>query len=71
MLTRRGRFFLPIPRRANITMLIGRPIVVDKVEAPTDAQVHEVHQRLLAEMKQLFDAHKASLGWAHKQIIFE
>ena len=27
-----GRFFLPIPRRANITMLVGRPILVEKVQ---------------------------------------
>ena len=66
-----GRLGLPIPRRANITMLIGRPILVDKVENPSDAQVDEVHQRLLREMKELFDGHKAALGWAHKEIIFE
>ena len=52
-------------------MLIGRPILVDKVENPSDAQVDEVHQRLLREMKELFDGHKAALGWAHKEIIFE
>ena len=66
-----GRFFLPIPRRANITMLIGRPIVVEKVESPTDAQIDAVHQRLLKEMAELFDEHKAALGWGHKRIVFE
>ena len=66
-----GRFFLPIPRRANITMLIGKPILVEKVAEPTDAQVDEVHQRLLKEMEELFNTHKAALGWGHKKIIFE
>ena len=66
-----GRFGLPIPRRANITMLVGRPILVDKVEAPTDEQVDRVHQRLLTEMAELFEEHKAALGWGHKKIIFE
>ena len=66
-----GRFFLPIPRRANVTMLIGRPIVVEKVLDPTDAQVDAVHQRLLREMAELFDEHKASLGWGHRAIVFE
>lgn len=66
-----GRFFLPIPRRANITMLIGKPIVVDKIENPTDAQIDAVHQRLLVQMAELFDTHKASLGWGHKSIVFE
>jgi len=66
-----GRFFLPIPRRANITMLIGQPIVVERVENPTDAQVDAVHQRLLREMAALFDEHKASIGWGHRTIVFE
>ena len=66
-----GRFLLPIPRRTNITMLIGQPIVVDKVEDPTAEQVDAVHQRLLTEMAELFDTHKAALGWGHKKIVFE
>ena len=66
-----GRFLLPIPRRANITMLIGQPIVVEKIENPTDEQVDAVHQRLLREMAELFDTHKAALGWGHKQLVFE
>ena len=35
-----GRFGLPIPRRVNITMLFGAPIMVDKVENPTQQQVN-------------------------------
>lgn len=66
-----GRFCLPIPRRANITMLIGRPIVVEKVKDPTDAQIDAVHQRLLGEMAELFDTHKAALGWSQRTIVFE
>jgi hypothetical protein len=56
---------------ANITMLIGAPIEVERVAEPTDAQVDAVHQRLLSEMEALFDRHKAALGWADKKIVFE
>jgi len=66
-----GRFYLPIPLRANITMLIGAPIEVERVAEPTNEQVDAVHQRLLTEMEQLFDRHKAALGWADKKIAFE
>ena len=62
---------MPIPRRCNVTMLLGTPLLVQKVEEPTDAQVDELHSKLLDGMKALFDAHKASLGWEHKQIRFE
>jgi len=66
-----GRLFLPIPRRVCITMLIGHPIMVEKVENPTDAQVSALHERYLREIKILFDHHKASLGWGHKELIYE
>ena len=66
-----GRFYLPIPRRVNITMLIGEPIMVDKVEEPTPAQIDALHERYLTEMKALFDQHKASLGWGHLNLIYE
>ena len=42
-----------------------------RLEAPTDEQVDRVHQRLLTEMAELFEEHKAALGWGHKKIIFE
>ena len=60
-----------MPRRVNITMLIGNPILVDKVDEPSVAQVDELHERYLSEMRALFDQHKASLGWGHRQLIFE
>ena len=66
-----GRFGLPIPRRANITMLIGAPLLVEQVDEPTQAQIDAVHQRLLDAFVDLFDTHKAALGWAHKSIRFE
>ena len=66
-----GRFGLPIPRRCNVTMLLGNALVVEKVEAPTQAQIDELHERLLSSMAELFDTHKAALGWGQKKIVFE
>ena len=59
------------PRRVNVTMLIGAPILVQQVDEPTAEQIDAVHDRLLSEMKTLFDTHKDALGWGHKKIIFE
>mmetsp|Transcript_56605 Transcript_56605/g.104775 ORF Transcript_56605/g.104775 Transcript_56605/m.104775 type:complete len:359 (-) Transcript_56605:96-1172(-) len=66
-----GRAYLPIPRRSNVTMLIGAPLVVKKVDNPTQEQVDELHERLLAEFVLLFDTHKGALGWGDKKIVFE
>ena len=66
-----GRFYLPIPRRQNITMLIGHPIMVERVESPSAEQIDALHARLLGAITELFDTHKAALGWGHKRIVFE
>ena len=68
-----GRFGLPIPFRTNITMLFSSPIRVEPVPKgtePTPEQIDEVHGRILDAMKELFDKHKACLGWGHKELKF-
>mmetsp|Transcript_8536 Transcript_8536/g.21806 ORF Transcript_8536/g.21806 Transcript_8536/m.21806 type:complete len:261 (-) Transcript_8536:270-1052(-) len=65
-----GRWGLPIPRRAQITMVVGRLIEVEKVESPTDKQIDELHARILDEMRAHFDRHKAALGWGDREIQF-
>ena len=66
-----GRFFLPIPRRCQITMVYGDVIVVDKVEAPTQEQIDSVHQKILEGIRDCFEEHKASLGWGDRELEFD
>lgn len=54
----------------NVTMAFGRVIEVPKVENPTEEQIDEVHQKIIAATKQMFDLHKASLGWGDKEMKF-
>eukprot|EP00308_Calcidiscus_leptoporus_P022171 CAMPEP_0119365672 /NCGR_PEP_ID=MMETSP1334-20130426/12588_1 /TAXON_ID=127549 /ORGANISM="Calcidiscus leptoporus, Strain RCC1130" /LENGTH=354 /DNA_ID=CAMNT_0007381705 /DNA_START=132 /DNA_END=1196 /DNA_ORIENTATION=+ len=63
-----GRFGLPIPRRVNITMLFGAPISVEHIEHPSQQQVDELHEKYLQAIQQLFDKHRAALGWNHKTL---
>ena len=67
-----GRFWLPIPRRTNITMLFGAPIKVEKMDAEkiTQADIDAVHSKLLGAIELLFDEHKSALGWGHRKIRF-
>lgn len=65
-----GRLGLPIPRRVNVTLLIGQPIPVEKVEKPSQEQIDALHSQLLRAMKEMFDAHKDALGVGHKQMTF-
>ena len=63
-----GRFGLPLPRRVNITMVFGTPILVQKVAEPTGEQVDALHAEYLRAIEALFDTHKSALGWGHKRI---
>mmetsp|Transcript_10059 Transcript_10059/g.22219 ORF Transcript_10059/g.22219 Transcript_10059/m.22219 type:complete len:354 (+) Transcript_10059:260-1321(+) len=65
-----GRFYLPLPRRVNITMVYGKPIIVEKVEDPSTEQIDQLHAEYLQELEALFNRHKASVGWGHKNIRF-
>ena len=51
-------------------MAFGRVIEVQKVENPTEEQIDEVHQKIINATKQMFDLHKASLGWGDKEMEF-
>lgn len=65
-----GRWCLPIPRRTCITLCLGKPIVVEKVELPTDEQCDALHKQLLDAFRELFERHRAAHGWGHKNISF-
>lgn len=66
-----GRFGLPIPRRTNICLLLGEPIKPCKVEDnPPQSSVDEMHELLLARITELFDTHKAAVGWGHRTMKF-
>jgi hypothetical protein len=58
-----GRFFLPIPTRATICMVIGDAVYVkEKVAKPSQEQIDELHGRICAAHKKLFDDFKKGYG---------
>jgi 2-acylglycerol O-acyltransferase 2 len=66
-----GKFGLPIPKRVNITMVIGNLVLVDKAVAePSEAEIDAVHQRILQNIEDAFNLHKGALGYGHKTMRF-
>ena len=59
---------MPIPYQHPITMVIGEPIHVAQCSKPTPEQIEELHQRVIEAVQDLFDQHKGSFGWDHKQL---
>ena len=50
------------PLAVDTTMVLGEPIMVQKVERPTPEQVDKLHAEFVTALQQLFDQHRASLG---------
>jgi 2-acylglycerol O-acyltransferase 2 len=68
-----GRFGLPIPKRENITMIVGAPIVPPPVADPAKVEqgaVDAMHARLLQSIEDRFDWHKGALGWGQRKVKF-
>eukprot|EP00468_Gymnochlora_sp_CCMP2014_P007472 CAMPEP_0167761910 /NCGR_PEP_ID=MMETSP0110_2-20121227/12446_1 /TAXON_ID=629695 /ORGANISM="Gymnochlora sp., Strain CCMP2014" /LENGTH=227 /DNA_ID=CAMNT_0007648669 /DNA_START=389 /DNA_END=1072 /DNA_ORIENTATION=- len=67
-----GRFGLPIPHRANVTLICGIPIKVQQISPENIEQkdIEEVHEKLLKAIKTMFDKHKGALGRGNREIRF-
>lgn len=69
-----GRFpwFPFVPRQEPIAIVLGKPLLVEKVADPStpqfDAAVSALRQRYEAAFTHLFDAHKAAHGAGHKTL---
>lgn len=57
-----GRLGLPIPRRVKMAIAVGAPLVVEKHEHPTPAQVEAVHAEYFERVRGLFDKYKDAAG---------
>lgn len=57
-----GRGFLPIPRKVNVTVVVGAAIPVSKIESPTADDVDKVHAQYFAALEEMFHTHKADAG---------
>ena len=52
-------------------MACGRLIKVERVANPTEEQITELHNKLLAGIQDCFELHKSALGWNDKDLVFE
>ena len=53
-----GRFFLPIPRRVPLIALVGKPIIVEQILHPSQADIDKLHAEYIKQLKQLYDEYK-------------
>ena len=69
-----GRAFLPVPFRANVTLVLGEQIWPAEdlgfppCEDPPQEQIEKVHALLLERIESSFNEWKGALGWGHKTL---
>jgi len=64
-----GRWGTPIPFAVPIRVVVGAPIRVTRVEAPSEEQVAALLAAFITAMKLLFEAHKAAAGFANQRLV--
>jgi 2-acylglycerol O-acyltransferase 2 len=47
-----------LPHRKPITSVVGKPIIVNKIEKPTDKDINKLHKLYISELVQLFNDYK-------------
>lgn len=57
-----------LPCRSRMTVVFGRPIEVPQHDAPPDELLQEYLDRFIADMRELFDKHKAAAGYPDWQL---
>lgn len=66
------RWGLPIPKPHPIYMVVGRKVKITEPVSPDDKKfleaVDDLHGRVVAEVKRLYDAHKDEFGWKERPL---
>jgi 1-acyl-sn-glycerol-3-phosphate acyltransferase len=59
--------FLPIPTR--LVQVVGTPIQVEKVSSPTEEDIERVQAAYIRGLREVFESHKAKLGYPDAQLV--
>lgn len=65
-----GAFFLPLPRRTRLTLVVGKPVPIPEGADPNNQeQVDALTQTYFAQLKTLFYTHRAEAGYPEMELI--
>ena len=65
----RGRWCTVVPHRVPITMVIGAPISVSRIETPTHQDIVDLNERYCAALTKLYNDHKSAYGYSNRLLV--
>ena len=60
-----------LPYRKPITVVVGKPITVEKVENPTSEQILNLHSKYAEELQNLYDEYNPKYGDTNVKLVIE
>jgi len=64
-----GRWYLPLPRKHRIVLVVGQPLVVPTVQDPTLAEIDSYHAQYFQKVRALFDKYKKEAGYPAMELV--
>jgi len=65
----RGRYFLPIPRRVPLLIVVGKAVGMPRLIQPTAEEIDYHHSRVVNEVRRIFETYKSGYGWQDKRLV--
>lgn len=66
-----GRYGLPVPNRKPLLTVVGKPIIVPKVENPSPELINDYHEQYLRETRRIYDQYKNAYNWQDRKLVFK
>ncbi|TDH70759.1 uncharacterized protein CCR75_000501 [Bremia lactucae] len=65
-----GRGLLPIPRKIDIPIVVGEPLIVPHIKKPTQDDIDKVHSKYFAVLQEMFDKYKDEVGCSNFKLVY-
>ena len=66
-----GKYLFMPDNNIDVTVVIGKPLVLPHISEPTNEDVAKYHELYMATMKALFDKHKGKYAYDGEKAVLE
>ena len=60
-----------LPHRKPITVVVGKPLFVEKVENPSKEQIENLHENYVQELTKLYEEYNPKYGDTNVKLVIE